>query len=871
MERCNGDREVASLTPHYFLRSDEVNSSSVFHQLRLEVFIMAIYPNGTTPIVSNKQEISSDLFEQLLGMDHSIKVDEWFTISSPARSYNDKDDSPSLGAILTQWDDSDGITHYYLTIKDHSDKNSNQEVFEAFQVEWIAKRICYWDYTKKDGSYAYSKIKLELFKENFVQRSKKSYYCALRNGSSDPRSFTTKDVIKSAGGHVLYDVIKVINGKGTLFVLEGEKDVDTCKDVLRLQNTTTTDNGAKSWQVEFADDIKHYDRIIIVPHNDDAGVEYIKAISHSLFDIGYTEVYVLYLEGLENKGDVTDWVEMGHTKEKFDELVNKSLVKQTKENTPPPKDKPSRKVNRTEPKFWLEPIDNSQDYVRACEYIASMAFRVKHKDWYQIRPSISEITKVPNSIYKLNEIVALPPKKLAEYLGSGYTYRLMSKVVNKDGELVPKSVHPYSINVVNFMIDYIESTPYKIPEVDDVVFRPAKPIGVYQEDGYTMYNRYNGLPVTPKKGDTTAFWSHIRTNITTNSDGSTNEDDYLMFRTWFAKIIQTPEDPPLVFLTLLSDTQGAGRGTVIEPLMSILYGYVANVDWPDILGSKNGVIKDKLILRIEDKPKPTDDVIESVKALVTNKAAARLRAMFNDAKTIPLYAVLLVELNDPSHVIIESTNRRNYVIHTRWVNNSPTYPVECAAKYKKFMTVDYLSAILWDLMYETSLNEPYSPDVPFQFVNRTQIETYGKSRTLAVKNDGVIQYLKWVKEHCQFEYNPRHTMSYTDVDVSMKNNEFTIGNVYQASWVRNKRFGNRDTMFTGYANYCKHTGVPQKIFSTADFIARLKKEAKGVGFELKYATASKDRSTRYNWPDNYDEFALLIDKISGENCCEGDE
>lgn len=103
-----------------------------------------------------------------------------------------------------------------------------------------------------------------------------------------------------------------------VFIVEGEKDVDN----LRLIGVTATCNpfGAGNWKDEYSEFLKGR-RCVILPDNDEAGTKHAEAVAKSLSRTA-TEVSVLRLPDLPDKGDVSDWIAKGNTSEDLYALIS---------------------------------------------------------------------------------------------------------------------------------------------------------------------------------------------------------------------------------------------------------------------------------------------------------------------------------------------------------------------------------------------------------------------------------------------------------------------------------------------------------------------------------------------------------------------
>lgn len=128
---------------------------------------------------------------------------------------------------------------------------------------------------------------------------------------------------------VLYrlpELLKAVQRGETVFIPEGEKDVD---NLARLGLAATTNPmGAGKWRDYYSDWLKGAN-VVILPDNDEPGRKHAQQVAQSLFGKA-TSVKVLELPGLPPKGDVSDWLANCGTKE---ELLR--LAQETPEWEPP--------------------------------------------------------------------------------------------------------------------------------------------------------------------------------------------------------------------------------------------------------------------------------------------------------------------------------------------------------------------------------------------------------------------------------------------------------------------------------------------------------------------------------------------------------
>lgn len=118
----------------------------------------------------------------------------------------------------------------------------------------------------------------------------------------------------------LAEVIEDLAQERTIFIVEGEKDVDR----LRALGIPATCNpaGAGKWRDEFSPTFAGAD-VVILPDNDDAGREHGEKVARSLAPF-VGRVRVVELPNLPRKGDVADWLKAGGTVEALHALVEQA-------------------------------------------------------------------------------------------------------------------------------------------------------------------------------------------------------------------------------------------------------------------------------------------------------------------------------------------------------------------------------------------------------------------------------------------------------------------------------------------------------------------------------------------------------------------
>jgi hypothetical protein len=105
-------------------------------------------------------------------------------------------------------------------------------------------------------------------------------------------------------------------------VVEGEKDVDSLS---RLGIVATCNaGGAGKWAAEHAAFLRGR-RVVVLPDNDEAGRNHAQQVAQSLHGIAQS-VQVVELPGLPPKGDVSDWIAAGGTKDDLKRLADATAL-----------------------------------------------------------------------------------------------------------------------------------------------------------------------------------------------------------------------------------------------------------------------------------------------------------------------------------------------------------------------------------------------------------------------------------------------------------------------------------------------------------------------------------------------------------------
>lgn len=176
--------------------------------------------------------------------------------------------------------------------------------------------VASYEYTDEDGVILYQACRME--PKSFRQRrpdGQGGWIWNVKGVRQVPYRLT--DLVSAKEGSIIY-------------VVEGEKDADRLAGLGLV--ATTNAGGAGKWRAEFADYLAGK-RVAVLPDNDDSGRDHARKVLASLHTKGI-EAKVVTLPELPDKGDVSDWMDMGGNIEALqrlydhatDELTDKGQV-----------------------------------------------------------------------------------------------------------------------------------------------------------------------------------------------------------------------------------------------------------------------------------------------------------------------------------------------------------------------------------------------------------------------------------------------------------------------------------------------------------------------------------------------------------------
>ncbi len=148
------------------------------------------------------------------------------------------------------------------------------------------------------------------------------------NGDKDALQVNIKDNWKVEFGEIKHNYLFNLPGilsarvkNKPIFLVEGEKDAETL--IRRGFIATTTRDGASSWKADYNKYLAGND-IIIIGDNDSAGRKYVDTIKKELLTKSKS-FKIIELPELQEKQDITDWFENGHTKDELKNILKDTL------------------------------------------------------------------------------------------------------------------------------------------------------------------------------------------------------------------------------------------------------------------------------------------------------------------------------------------------------------------------------------------------------------------------------------------------------------------------------------------------------------------------------------------------------------------
>ena len=175
-----------------------------------------------------------------------------------------------------------------------------------------------YNYVSIDGSYAFTKIRLE---------GKKIIYGKLQN---DRFTYGLGHDVGRKSYKAIYGSLQAINKaiaeNRPIFIPEGEKDADT---LIKQGYTAFAYGGVNDWQSDFATLVQGAD-VYILADNDEAGKRVAETIQNDIKTVAKSSKIIVPMPDIP-KADITDYFSAGHSKQEFEKMLQQeqSTVKET--------------------------------------------------------------------------------------------------------------------------------------------------------------------------------------------------------------------------------------------------------------------------------------------------------------------------------------------------------------------------------------------------------------------------------------------------------------------------------------------------------------------------------------------------------------
>jgi putative DNA primase/helicase len=182
---------------------------------------------------------------------------------------------------------------------------SYEDICRAAGIQRRGSRevVATYDYRDEQGVLLYQVLRYE--PKGFIQR---------RQDGAGGWDYNLKGVRR-----VPYRLAQLLvaDTRETIFIVEGEKDADRLASLGLV--ATTNAGGAGKWRAEHSEHLRGH-CVGIIPDNDESGAKHATHVEQFLRGIA-ASVRILPLPGLPPKGDVSDWLDAGHTVEELRALA----------------------------------------------------------------------------------------------------------------------------------------------------------------------------------------------------------------------------------------------------------------------------------------------------------------------------------------------------------------------------------------------------------------------------------------------------------------------------------------------------------------------------------------------------------------------
>ena len=174
-----------------------------------------------------------------------------------------------------------------------------------FSTPTVSQPIASYEYRTADGALAYVVDRFE--PKNF----------RMRRPDGDGFAFNLNDVVPLP--YRLPELLAAQQSGRTIFVTEGEKDAGRLHFAGLV--ATTNHGGAGNWTLAHSQYFKEGAEVVVLPDNDQPGRKHALTVATQLMQRG-CRVKIVDLPGLPEKGDVSDWLDVGNTIDDLATLIS---------------------------------------------------------------------------------------------------------------------------------------------------------------------------------------------------------------------------------------------------------------------------------------------------------------------------------------------------------------------------------------------------------------------------------------------------------------------------------------------------------------------------------------------------------------------
>ncbi len=448
--------------------------------------------------------------------------------------------------------------------------------------------------------YKYLDQKNKLIFE-IVRTESKEFYVRRRLGEKYINNVKNIELVP----YNLINLLKAIKINKSIILVEGEKDSENVIDYLGL--TATTFAFGLKWQDCYAQYFVGA-KVVIIPDNDRPGRQKAELVAANLYPHA-KGIKLLNLAGLPEKGDISDWIDAGGTK---NDLIN--LIMKT------PKWQPS-------PEVELSEID---------QIIRNRVLELNQR----------YATVLSKSNFMIVEVNRFDPSLCRHTIELMMPYALKQHYAHDKIIIGYKGEKPIYKDIISVWLEHPERLKF-----EGIVFDPGK------DHGDKLLNLYRGFAVKAKpQGSIEMYLNHVYEVI---ANGDTKVYDHLI--ALMADAVQLRPRPGVAVAILGS--QGVGKGVFINNF-GALFGrhFVHLTQSSHLTGRFNSHLTEGMLVFVDESFWAGDKSAEGVlKGLITEDTLM-IEGKGKDAYVVKNHNRLFMATNNNWMVPAGMEERRFFVM-----------------------------------------------------------------------------------------------------------------------------------------------------------------------------------------------------------------